>query len=84
MRYILCNLPCDVRGFIVEDNETLEPVCVLNARLTHEANQKTVLHEIEHIRNNDLDCEDSADIIEEKRHKKRPYTMPCVRCEKSK
>ena len=72
MRCILCNLPCDVRGFVVEDNETFEPVCVLNARLTHEANQKTFLHEAEHINHNDLDCEDSADEIEEQRHKKRP------------
>lgn len=72
MRCILCNLPCDVRGFVMEDKETLEPVCVLNARLTHEANQKTFLHEAEHINQNDLDREDSADVIEEKRHKKRP------------
>ena len=72
MRCILCNLPCDVRGFVMEDKETLEPVCVLNARLTHEANQKTFLHEAEHISQNDLDREDSADVIEEKRHKKRP------------
>lgn len=72
MRCVLCNLPCDVRGFVMEDKETLEPVCVLNARLTHEANQKTFLHEAEHINKNDLDREDSADVIEEKRHKKRP------------
>ena len=72
MRCVLYNLPCDVRGFVMEDNETLEPVCVLNARLTHEANQKTFLHEAEHINQNDLDREDSADVIEEKRHKKRP------------
>lgn len=72
MRCVLYDLPCDVRGFVVEDKETLEPVCVLNARLTHEANQKTFLHEVEHINHNDLDCKDSADKIERKRHKKRP------------
>ena len=70
MRCILCDLPFDVGGFVWENPETLEKVCFLNSRMTHEANKKTALHEMDHVENDDFDSSDSADVIEEKRHRK--------------
>lgn len=46
-RTVLCDLPHDIRGFIKEDVDG-GAVCVLNARLTHELNAETYLHEREH------------------------------------
>ena len=68
MRCIVCDLPCDIKGFVWENPETLEKVCVLNAKLTHETNQKTALHEMDHVKNDDFDSVKSADEIEAERH----------------
>ena len=43
-RYVLADLPVSVRGFVKED-ETGEPVYILNARLTREMNLETIRHE---------------------------------------
>lgn len=67
-RYVLADLPVDVRGFVKED-ETGEPVYILNARLTREMNLETIQHENDHVQNNDLHSEETADAIESKRHR---------------
>ena len=56
-RVILMDLPTSVRGFVFLD-ENGEPVIVLNARLTHEQNRRTWLHEQEHIQRGDMDDTD--------------------------
>ncbi len=67
-RYVLTDLPVGVRGFVKED-ETGEPVYILNSRLTREMNLETIRHEDDHIQNNDLHSDESADAIESKRHR---------------
>ena len=49
----LINMPTTVRGFCYHDGDGEEFV-ILNSRLTREANQKTWLHEQEHIQNGEL------------------------------
>lgn len=49
----LVDLPPAVRGFCYHDDDGQEYI-VLNSRLTREQNQKTYLHEREHIRSGDL------------------------------
>lgn len=46
----LVDLPTSVRGFCYHDEDG-EAYIVLNARLTREQNQKTYLHEKEHVTN---------------------------------
>lgn len=67
-RYVLADLPVSVRGFVRED-ETGEPVYILNSRLTREMNLETIRHEDNHVQNNDLRSEETADAIESKRHR---------------
>ena len=66
-RTVLCDLPHDIRGFFKEDVDG-GAVCVLNARLTHELNAETYLHEREHYQK---DCGKTlcVDEIEAQRHK---------------
>ena len=49
----LINLPTTVRGFCYHDGDGEEFV-ILNSRLTRETNQKTWLHEQDHIQNGEL------------------------------
>lgn len=67
MRTILVDLPCDCRGCVVETGD--EPCIVLNARMSHEMNIKSYEHELRHIKNNDLRCEESVNEIEAYCHK---------------
>lgn len=53
-RVVLANLPLKVGGYCVINDEG-EKICVLNARHSFERNKKTLLHEQEHINNNDFD-----------------------------
>ena len=70
MRYVLCeNMPLDIRGFVFCDPETDDKVCILNAKLTYEANKKTAIHELKHLVNNDFENEENVDEIEFKRHR---------------
>lgn len=66
-RTVLYNLPHDVRGFVREDVDG-EAIFILNARMTHETNIKTYLHEQEHF---EKDCGNilCVDEIEAQRHK---------------
>ena len=50
---LLVNLPTSVRGFCFHDDDG-EAFVVLNARLTHEQNQKTYDHERDHIDRGDM------------------------------
>ena len=63
-------LPYKIRGFV---RETCEPdgdyyTIILNSRLSFEQQQKTYLHEMEHIKNDDFRKE-SVDEIEKIRHR---------------
>ena len=71
MRTILVDMPVKIRGYICEDVATGERVCVLNARLTHEANQNTYEHECRHINNKDFESSESINAIEARAHKRR-------------
>lgn len=68
MRTILIDLPLKCRGYIYEDLETGEQCCVLNARLSYEANVKTYRHECEHARHGDFDRSEDINQIENERH----------------
>lgn len=68
MRTILIDLPLKCRGYIYEDLATGEQCCVLNARLSHEANVETYLHECEHVRHDDFNRSDDINQIENERH----------------
>ena len=61
-------MPVKIRGYVYEDVATGERVCVLNARLTHEANQHTYEHECNHVANGDLGCNEDVDVIEYRAH----------------
>lgn len=65
---VLYPLPYKVKGFICSDADGNETY-VLNARLTREANQQTMLHEIRHSANGDLECDCCVNELEAKRHK---------------
>ena len=69
MRTVLLDLPCDCRGYVVDDGETGDPCIVLNARMNHETNVKSYEHELRHIKNDDLHCCESTDEIELYCHK---------------
>ena len=49
----LMDLPTSVRGFCYHDDDG-EEFIVLNSRLSREINQKTWLHENDHVRNMDM------------------------------
>ena len=50
---ILKDLPTSVRGFVFLGDDG-EPVIVVNARLTREANRRTFRHEKKHVKKNQL------------------------------
>ncbi len=59
---ILLDLPCSVRAFTKKHAEGY--TIVLNARLNRETNQKSLEHELKHIRLNHLDTEINVQEIE--------------------
>nr|DAP61407.1 MAG TPA: Protein of unknown function (DUF3920) [Caudoviricetes sp.] len=63
VRTILQDLPVDIRGFVVTD-ENGDPTVVLNARHSRETNLETYRHEVAHILGNDLYRPESANEIE--------------------
>ena len=63
MRTILLDLPCDCRGYVINDFEGNSCI-VLNARMSHEMNIKSYEHELRHINNGDLYCEEGVNEIE--------------------
>ena len=69
MRTILLDLPQKCRGYIYEDVESGEKLCVLNSRLTYENNQKTNEHEARHLINEDFDSYEDINTIENRTHR---------------
>ena len=67
-RVVLYPLPHKIKGFVCADEDGTETY-VLNARLTRESNQETMLHEIKHSKNNDLYRECCVTELETVRHK---------------
>lgn len=67
IKVLMEDLPCSIKGFTYVDSEDFYTI-VLNARLNHEQQVETYLHEMEHINNSDLYSEQDTDTIEEKRH----------------
>lgn len=67
-RIILFDLPPDVKGFVKED-ECGEPVIIINARYTREANIATYMHEQMHCQRKDLDSRYNVSLLERLRHK---------------
>lgn len=65
MEVRLMDLPPRIKGFVTMRGG--EPVIVLNARLNHEQNVKTYLHEKKHIERNDFEQFD-VDLIELQTH----------------
>jgi len=51
LRYI--SLPPTIKGLTVQDESGNYNIYV-NSRLSHEANQQTLQHELKHIKNNDF------------------------------
>ena len=68
MEVRLMDLPPRIKGFVTMRGG--EPVIVLNARLNHEQNLKTFLHEKKHIDNGDFERFD-VDIIEREAHEEK-------------
>lgn len=68
MRTVLVDLPCDCRGCVVENSDG-ESCIVLNSRMSHEMNLKSYAHELRHIKNNDLHCDEDVNEIEMYCHK---------------
>lgn len=67
VRTVLQNLPVEIRGFTVLD-ENGDPTVVLNANHRRETNIETYLHELEHIKKNDFHRPEPADEIEIEAH----------------
>ena len=67
MKTVLLDLPCDCRGYVISDNEG-NPCIVLNARMSHEMNVKSYEHELRHINNGDLYCNEDVNEIETNCH----------------
>lgn len=68
-KVMLYPLPHKIRGFICADDEGGE-LFILNSRLTREANQETMRHELEHAANGDVYRECDVSKLEKERHKK--------------
>ncbi len=66
IRVIFVDLPCSIRGFTKKrlENYTI----VLNSRLNKETNDNSLKHEIDHIRNGDLEREADVDRLEYTAH----------------
>ena len=67
VRTILQDLPVDIRGFVVTD-ENGDPTVVLNARHSRETNLETYRHELTHIEAGDFYRPESVDEIEAQAH----------------
>lgn len=66
---LLYDLPTRIKGFTCE-TEDGEFICVLNARLSHETNKQTFIHELEHC-NKDFRSSSCVDMIEAERHDRK-------------
>ena len=60
-------LTAKVKGFVCEDADGVYNIYV-NKNCSHEQQQETIRHELDHIENGDIDSPCSADYIETNRH----------------
>lgn len=67
VRIIYQDLPCGIRGFVKKLPDEFYAI-VLNSRLTREQNIHSLQHELEHIKNGDLDRDCCVQDLEFKRH----------------
>lgn len=63
----IIDLPCTIKSF-VRHNEDGSTTIILNSKLNRETQVKCMMHEIEHIENDDFYSKYSSDEIEAKRH----------------
>lgn len=61
IRYI--DLPCKVNGTTVQDASGFYNVYI-NSRLSYEAQQRAIIHELTHIRRDDFYSNDRLELIE--------------------
>lgn len=61
------NLPTRIKAFTVKDKDGFYTI-VLNQNLSYEQQEKSFLHEMEHINSGDFDSLLNADVIESMHH----------------
>ena len=66
---VIQDLPTTMEGF-VRKNEDGGATIVLNARHSYETRMRKYWHEVEHLEEQDMDSDETADQIEAKRHRK--------------
>ena len=66
----LVDMPPALYGF-TRENSDLTHTVILNSRISAERRMRTYLHELDHIRNDDIRKECSADEIEREAHSGR-------------
>ena len=62
------DLPVKVRGF-VRENDVDDYTVVINARHSAETQREWYKHELDHLKRNELDSDEPADIIELNAHR---------------
>lgn len=72
IRYI--DLPCKINGTVAQDNDGFYNIYI-NSKLSYEAQQKAIRHELTHIQRNDFYRNESLELIENiwKRNKYRKH-----------
>lgn len=73
MRYhtVLVDLPTTIPGFAKRDPIDDFTTIVLNARMSHEGNCETYMHEMYHDDEGDFDCKGDVNIIEGRAHRRK-------------
>lgn len=69
IRVKIYQMPARIRSFIKEDPDGSYDI-IVNEYLSDEGRRKALAHEMDHIKNYDLQCEDPADEIEAVRHER--------------
>ncbi len=67
-RTVYKNLPYKCRGFVLYSSEDDYYTVVLNSRMSNTISKKTFIHELEHIRNNDISSCLNVNQLETLRH----------------
>lgn len=70
-RVVYQDMPCSIRGFstyVIESTGERFYTIFLNPIFSTEKLKETYMHELEHIKNGDYDCEQNISILEEESH----------------
>ncbi len=59
------NLPMEIRGFVMPDNEGNYNIYI-NDKLSEERKEKTIEHELQHIKNQDCYSNEQVSILEKR------------------